>query len=309
MTTTWRWRTWRDPRFRGLYLLDLAVALGLSTLAVLSILGVTHGGVPQGGALAATGVLAMTLPVAWRRQAPIAAAGALAAGALLNGMLFGHLVRCGTALPAVFLVAYAVGARSTRTRAAVGLGLCAVNVMAQAWWDPQLGLTTLVYLLPILGGFFALGILVRSRTLAAQALQRQSSLLRARRDETARTSIAADQAQLADDLDRGLRDHSTRSSRQPKPVSRACRSTLKMPAPGCHRSSERHARHSGGCVSWWVHSPSYHQPKLNPPLPIFRHCWPALRRPTRVWPSTVNPGCCRRGSPCPDTESSSISLP
>ncbi len=207
MTTTWRWRTWRDPRFRGLYLLDLAVALGLSTLAVLSILGVTHGGVPQGGALAATGVLAMTLPVAWRRQAPIAAAGALAAGALLNGMLFGHLVRCGTALPAVFLVAYAVGARSTRTRAAVGLGLCAVNVMAQAWWDPQLGLTTLVYLLPILGGFFALGILVRSRTLAAQALQRQSSLLRARRDETARTSIAADQAQLADDLDRGLRDH------------------------------------------------------------------------------------------------------
>ena len=98
----------------GLGVLDLAVAVILSGYAVALVSGVIHTSHPHGGAAASVGVLAMILPVAWRRPAPLAAAAVMAAAALLNGLVFGPIVRCGAFLPAIFLVAYAVGVRRDR---------------------------------------------------------------------------------------------------------------------------------------------------------------------------------------------------
>jgi len=61
----------------GLGVLDLAVLL--SGYAVALVSGVIPTGHPHGGAAASVGVLAMTLPVAWRRPAPLAAAAVMAA--------------------------------------------------------------------------------------------------------------------------------------------------------------------------------------------------------------------------------------
>jgi hypothetical protein len=199
-------RSWADPQVAGWYVLDVAVAVALSVFAVLLTTGVTHSGFRHGGVGASVGVLAMTAPVAWRRRAPMSAAAVLAAGAVLNGVVFGSMVRCGAALPAVFLVAYALGIQRDQSRWVLGLGLCWINVAAQAIYDPKLGAAVMVYMLPIAGVFYVFGLIARSRTLALDSLQRQSVELRNQREETARLSVAADRSRLSEELDRMLLD-------------------------------------------------------------------------------------------------------
>jgi hypothetical protein len=199
--------TARDLRARltwtvaGLSVLDIAAAVILSAYAVALTSGVVHTGHPHGGVAASIGVLAMTLPVAWCRRWPLAAAGVLAAAAVLNGVLFGPMVRCGAALPAVFLVAFATGVRCDRARSAAGLLLCAGAVAAEGLYDPQIGARGLVVVLPVLSAFFAVGRLVRARTETAKALRVRSAELRRQREQTARLAVLADRARVTADLE------------------------------------------------------------------------------------------------------------
>ena len=188
----------------GLAVLDLAAAVLLSGYAVALVSGVIHTGHPHGGAAASAGVLAMTLPVAWRRPAPLAAAAVMAAAALLNGLVFGPMVRCGAFLPAVFLVAYAVGVRYDRARSAAGLLLCVGAVLAEAFYDPQIEGQGLVAVLPVLAAFYAAGLLVRARTQTAAALRGTSAELRRQREDTARLAVLADRARVTADLEQSL---------------------------------------------------------------------------------------------------------
>jgi hypothetical protein len=185
----------------GLSVLDIAAAVILSAYAVALTSGAVHTSHPHGGVAASIGVLAMTLPVAWCHRWPLAAAGVLAAAAVLNGVLFGPMVRCGAALPAVFLVAFAVGVRCGRARSAAGLLLCASAVAAEGLYDPQIEGRGLVVVLPVLIAFFAAGHLVRARTEAAKALRARSAELRRQREQTARLAVLADRAQVTADLE------------------------------------------------------------------------------------------------------------
>src|SRR5580700_5997430 len=188
----------------GLGVLDVAVAVILSGYAVALVSGVLHTSHPHGGAAASVGVLFMTLPVAWRRPAPLAAAAVIAAAALLNGLVFGPMVRCGACLPAIFLVAYAVGVRRDRGPAAAGLLLCASAVVAEGLYDPQIEGGGLIFVLPVLAAFFASGRLVRARTQTAAALRKSSAELRRQREETARLAVLADRARVTTDLEQSL---------------------------------------------------------------------------------------------------------
>ena len=185
----------------GLSVLDIAAAVILSAYAVALTSGVVHTSHPHGGVAASIGVLAMTLPVAWCRRWPLAAAGVLAAAAVLNGVLFGPMVRCGAALPAVFLVAFATGVRCERARSAAGLLLCAGAVAAEGLYDPQIEARGLVVVLPVLIAFFAAGRLVRARTETAKALRVRSAELRRQREQTARLAVLADRARVTADLE------------------------------------------------------------------------------------------------------------
>ena len=188
----------------GLGVLDVAVAVILSGYAVALVSGVLHTSHPHGGAAASVGVLFMTLPVAWRRPAPLAAAAVMAAAALLNGLVFGPMVRCGACLPAIFLVAYAAGVRRDRGPAAAGLLLCAAAVVAEGLYDPQIEGGGLIFVLPVLAAFFASGRLVRARTQTAAALRKSSAELRRQREETARLAVLADRARVTTDLEQSL---------------------------------------------------------------------------------------------------------
>jgi hypothetical protein len=188
----------------GLGVLDLAAAVILSGYAVALVSGVLHTGHPHGGVAPSVGVLFMTLPVAWRRPRPVAAAAVMAAAALLNGLVFGPMVRCGAVLPAIFLVAYAVGVRRDRAAAAAGLLLCAAAVVVEGLYDPQIEGGGLIFVLPVLAAFFASGRLVRARTQTAAALRKSSAELRRQREETARLAVLADRARVTTDLEQSL---------------------------------------------------------------------------------------------------------
>jgi signal transduction histidine kinase len=196
--TARRLRWWLGGTVAGLSVLDIAAAALLSVLMVILVNS------QHGGTAAAIGALGMTLPVALRRRMPVAAAGILAAAALVNALVFGPLVRCGPALPAIFLVAYAAAARRGWAWSAVGLLLCGAAVVFEGLSDPQIGATGLPGILAVLAIFFAAGCLVRARTQAASKLRETSAELRRQREQTARLAVLADRAQVTADLERTL---------------------------------------------------------------------------------------------------------
>jgi hypothetical protein len=202
-----RARSWLRWTVGGLPIVDVAAAAVLSAFAVAMTSGLLHSSYrsPNFGIAAAVGVLAMTAPVAWRRPMPLAMAGVLAAGAVLHGLIFGPMVHCGAALPAVFLVAFSAGAHLDRARSAAAAALCAVNVAAQCVYDPRLGPRTMVLMLPVLAGFYAAGRLVLARTQTVGLLRQRAAELRRQRDRTARLAVEADRTRVTGDLAAALR--------------------------------------------------------------------------------------------------------
>ncbi len=188
----------------GLGVPDILAAAALTAVVIAVGAGLLHTSGPHVDAGAAAGAVAMTAPVAWRRPAPLAVAAVLAAAALLNGLVFGPLVRCGVALPALFLVAFAVGARCERKPSATGLTLCVAALIAEGLYDPHIGLPGLTFIVPVLVAFFAAGRLVRARNETAATLRLSSVKLRRQREQTARLAVIADRAQISTDLERTL---------------------------------------------------------------------------------------------------------
>ena len=205
MTATSSLRTWRG---RGDHpgLVTGVLAVALSAVPVLVAVGILQVGDEHPGVAASLAVVGLTLPAAWSRSRPLAVAAVLAAATVANVLLFGHLVRCGVALPAAFIAGFGAGASLGWPAAAAGLTLCAADVTVEGYYDPQLGWSGLATALPALLAFFLLGSLLRSRNRTAQALRAKSARLREQREETARLAVAADRAAMSATIDESLRE-------------------------------------------------------------------------------------------------------
>jgi signal transduction histidine kinase len=204
---SWLWRPVGNARDIGWG--DIGVAALLSAWAVLLVTGAFPGSTDHGGVLAAVAVLAMTVPVAWERRAPLGAAVVVAAGTVVNELLIGAMVRCGPCLPAVLLIAYFAGTRLSRPRLAVAAALGLASVTLQAYNDPQLGPGFVTVGLPAVVLACAAGWLVHQRMAAAAALRARNAELRAQRERTAELAVAADRARVASDLHDFVRDQIT----------------------------------------------------------------------------------------------------
>jgi hypothetical protein len=200
---TARWLRSPVPGWPGVAVGDVAFALVLCAFAVASAAGLTGSNAsnPDAGWAASLAVLLMVAPVVAARRYPVAVAAVLAAGAALNWVAIGHLVRCGAGLPAVFYVAFVIGARCRWWQAVAGLALLAGNVVCQACSDPQLGAGVLVYMVPITVAFAGAGRLLAARNAAVARLRVRTLQLRAQREENARLAVAADRSRIAADLD------------------------------------------------------------------------------------------------------------
>jgi hypothetical protein len=206
MAGTWSLRAGRDRGAAAPNVVEVVLAVLLSAVPVAYAAGAIQLSTGHPGVAACLGVIALTLPVAWSRPRPLTAAAVMAVAAIANGLLFGDVVRCGVALPAVYIVGFGIGARLGGPRAVAGLALCAADVVVEGYYDPQIGWPGLVTVLPLLLIFFALGRLLRARSRKAQELRAKSALLRQQREETARLAIAADRAEMSTAIDESLRD-------------------------------------------------------------------------------------------------------
>jgi hypothetical protein len=118
---------------------------GVVVAALLSVAGWLLVMAPEnnGSTAAAIGVLFMTAPVALARRQPILAVSVVALAAIVNGLLWDDIIRCGAAFPALLYITFAVGARSRIGGRGwgwpvLGLAIAFVSVVAQGMWDPAL---------------------------------------------------------------------------------------------------------------------------------------------------------------------------
>jgi signal transduction histidine kinase len=190
----WTWRSRAGPAAA------LASALALTAFIVFLVQRQAGGGVAA--CVAAT---AMTLPVAFAQRAPLWSAAVLAPAAAANELFFGHLIRCGAALPAAFFVAYVAGRSCAGRRRALTLALVLACVLIQCVYDPQLGSAVSPLMAAVSGMFFGAGLLVRRRSAMVAQLRRSTDQLRAQRERTARLAVAAEQARITADIRGTLR--------------------------------------------------------------------------------------------------------
>lgn len=183
----------------------IVLAAGLSAFAAVLVLGFTHSGHPHGGVAAAAGVLAMTVPVAWAYRAPMLTLAVLLAAVVLNGLVFGSMVRCGAALPALLYATTCAGVRPWSRRTALCVVLALAAAVAQAFSDPNLGPGFLIFGVPAILAFCAVGRLSGQRLEAIADLRRRNADLAAQRERTAALSARVERDRVSSELDVLLR--------------------------------------------------------------------------------------------------------
>src|ERR1700744_4811104 len=218
VTAGWISRARRDRGLPAPGLVETVLAALLSAVPVAAAFGAPLNlGSPRPGAVACLAVVAMTLPAAWARRAPLGAAAGMGFATAATGLLFGHVIRCGVALPAAFVVAFGIGARLGWPRVVAGLALGVADVVIEGYYDPQISWSGLLTVGPAALAFFGLGALVRSRSRTARALRATSRQLREQREETARLAVAADRAVLSAAIDDSLQDRLARIAQTADP--------------------------------------------------------------------------------------------
>jgi hypothetical protein len=144
--------------------------------------------------------LLVTVPLLWRRVAPLEAVSAALAGLVVNDLLVGtDVVRCGVVFPTAFLFAFTAGTqltgRQSRTGLALALGLVFVDGAVE--FGPFVPLV----MAGVAVAIWAIGRVARSRKGMADELEQRTAELRDARDERARLEVASDRARLSGELD------------------------------------------------------------------------------------------------------------
>ncbi len=181
---------------RGLSRVDVALGAVLTLFGI----GLTLGGPGSGGWIATLVVGAATLPVIWRRQAPLACAAAVSAGMAISGIPTFDQTRCGAAIPAALFILFALATR-TEWRAAVGgLALVVAGVVFLSFTDASIDPAALSFLLPLCAGVWVAGRVVRERDRLAAELTRRTVELEQRREQTAQLAVEVERARMAASL-------------------------------------------------------------------------------------------------------------
>jgi signal transduction histidine kinase len=142
---------------------------------------------------------AVTLPLAWRRLAPLATIAVISASVVVQslvapGAAFGEFL-------AVMLATYSVAAHTNTAGAVLGLVAVAPAVIVQNVRETgELSPFELVYGVVYFGGAWLLGRAVRRRREHAAGLVKRTELLERDREERARVAVAAERSRMAREL-------------------------------------------------------------------------------------------------------------
>ena len=183
-------QTLRPPRADGVLALALA-AVGLVEIWVAA---------PERPVLGPVVVLAMVLPLAWRRSVPLASAAAVMLAMVAAVLLVVPVDDLTFFILVLAIALYSLGAYATACRAVLGLVLAAaVNVAAVTAKDGP-GLENLLFGLVVAGGPWLAGRLVRHRTDSAVALALQAVELERTQADREEKAVRAERARIAREL-------------------------------------------------------------------------------------------------------------
>ncbi|MGZ4329493.1 MAG: sensor histidine kinase [Solirubrobacteraceae bacterium] len=180
---------------------DIAIATVLSLLGIVMMLGNVDDKTIRASPAIIPLFLVVTLPVLWRRGAPLAALAATIAALLLHITLFGTVVRCGVVFPLAFVLVFAAGARLPRRDALIGLALGLAVVIVMTLADHSVDAPSLAFIGPLTVGVWWTGRITRSRGTIVSELETRTAELREARDERARLEVATDRTRLSAELD------------------------------------------------------------------------------------------------------------
>jgi signal transduction histidine kinase len=180
---------------------DLVIAAALSLIGLWAMYKDTLKPGVNVSDLAIPVFLAVTVPLVWRRAAPLAALSAELVALAAHVVLFGEMVRCGIVFPVTWILVFAASARLERRPALTGLLLGVGCVFVMASDDGRVSLGWAVPFAVVTVFVWGTGRLARSRSRLAAELQGRTEELRAVRDERARLEVATDRARLSGELD------------------------------------------------------------------------------------------------------------
>lgn len=184
--------------------LDVVIAVVASLIAVGDMLFEHFDDEIKASYVAAPLFLGVTVPLLWRRVAPLGALVATLVALLVHVALFGDgAVRCGIVLPVAFLLAYSVAARAEGRQALLGLFLALALGVTVCLSDAPSGATiaAMSFVGPLILVVWGIGRVARSRGRIVGELEVRASELRDARDQRARLEVATDRARLSSELD------------------------------------------------------------------------------------------------------------
>jgi len=186
---------------RGAPVVDIVCGVALTAFGLLLAATVDN----VGGLLQVLTIPTVTLPVLWRRRAPLAATVALSVGVVVSAVPTFDQWRCGVAIPAALLIAYALGRRADRRAARRGLPplLAAMGVLV--FTDPVVTPDTIVLLLPLCLYMWGTGRFVAARGRVAEELGDRSLALEHQRTQTAKLAVEIERTRLTSELDGAVR--------------------------------------------------------------------------------------------------------
>ena len=138
--------------------------------------------------------LLMTLPLAWRRLAPLAVVSVVMGALVAESVAVGSAPTPDTPLIALLVATYSVAAHCERRRALVG---GAVSLVAGVAW---VGIGDFLWPIVVFGGAWLAGRLVRQRQLHSVVLEERAAALERERGANARAAAADERARIAREL-------------------------------------------------------------------------------------------------------------
>jgi hypothetical protein len=182
---------------------DIAIAIFFCVASVVYLIADRTNDVARPSLAAFPFFLLIMAPIAWRRAAPLAAAGASLAALLVNIAVFGEFARCGIVIPMLMVLVFSIGAQLPWRHGLIGLGLVLCSVLAVCLWDGPDGAdpSSFFFALPFVLAVWGAGCLLRSRAKVANELSARTEDLRQARDRRAQLEVAADRARVSAELD------------------------------------------------------------------------------------------------------------
>ena len=180
--------------------LDIAIAVALSALGLLLMYGNATDADVDASWLAMPVFLGVTIPLLWRRAAPLQAMAAVAVAVAVHIALFGSVTRCGVVFPVVGVLVFTIAARFERTTALWALAGAVAIIFGMGAADAT-GFGVVSLLVPLTIIAFALGRVAHARSAMVGELKDRTQELRAARDERARLEVATDRTRLSGELD------------------------------------------------------------------------------------------------------------